>query len=285
LNCGKALKTNPKFCSQECSAEYRIKKVKVLDKREFEYALGVLLANGTFRKNKTINIEIDPGEKPFLELLIKQLSLAFNVQAVKSKYQRSKNNERLYAVYNTKAILKFLEDNFKGFPTFNIDLKFIGYFLGGWWDINGYVFENENLNLIYTITSNKKEFFKILECLDEFKIFYRVISSFDTKNIEKNIGHITIEENSLNRFFEKVRLINPYRFFDNKIERSSRYRRRGEVKYAILSLLSKEKGLDVKCLSNKLNLAPKVISNYLRRLHESSLISLEKRDTSWFIKK
>lgn len=88
--CGKTLNKDQKYCSRECSAIDRIKVVSIVDSKSAEYFYGILLGGGRIKKNETIEIEIDPGEEPFQDILFKKLESAFNISPSKLKINRSK---------------------------------------------------------------------------------------------------------------------------------------------------------------------------------------------------
>jgi len=276
--CGKKLEPGQKYCSRECGGKMHLLECEIIDQKYFNYAVGVLQANASFKKNETIVIEIDPGEGPFAPILKRELDKAFNIKPELYEFKRNDNGKiRYYLNYNSKSLQRRLKEIFGEFPKRNLEIDYPKEFIAGWFDTRGVVYETVLDGNLFMMTTEAQGMLETVKRkLKKLDIHYIYIQ-------HKKGEYLVIKEQSREEFIEKIPLKNPYRIPSVKIKRTSRYRQRGELQNVLMYYLLSDGYKEAEDLANRTGETKTAISNNLARLKNKGIIDLIRRNVSWSI--
>ncbi len=276
--CGKKLKPEQKYCSRECGGKMHLLECEIIDQKYFNYAVGVLHGGGSFLKKGTVVTEVDPGELSFAKILKNNLDKAFNIQPKLYEITRKKTkSKRLQVSYNSKSLQDKLKEIFGGFPKNDIEVEYPREYIAGWFDITGLTYKTASGKDLFIITTkNKGSLNTVIKEFKKLNLHHIYIQ-------HKNGEYLAIKEESRDDFINKIPLRNPYRVPSKNIERTSIYRRRGELQAVLIYYLKSENNLEVNELAKKIGEPKSAISNNLARLKKKEIVDLSRRGTTWSI--
>ena len=274
--CGKKLKPGQKYCSRECGGKMHLLECEIIDQKYFNYAVGVLHGKGTFLKKGTVVTEIDPGEAPFAQILKDNLDKAFNIQPKLYEVIRKDTKSKRYQLsYNSKSLQDKLKKIFGEFPKNDIEVDYPREYIAGWFDITGLTYKTASGEDLFMITTkNRGSLNTVIKELKKLGLHHIYIQ-------HKYGEYLAIKEESKDDFINKIPLRNPYRIPSKDIERTSEYRRRGELQAVLIYYLKLENSLEVDELTKKIGETNSAISSNLARLKKKEIVDLSRRGTTW----
>jgi len=274
--CGKKLKPGQKYCSRECGGKMHLLECKIIDQKYFNYAVGVLHGKGIFCKKGTVVTEVDPGEAPFAQILKDNLDKAFNIQPKFYEVIRKDNKSKRYQLsYNSKSLQDKLKEIFGEFPKNDIEVDYPREYIAGWFDITGLTYKTASGEDLFMITTkNRGSLSTVIKELKKLGLHHIYIQ-------HKHGEYLAIKEESRDDFINKIPQKNPYRIPSKNIERTSEYRRRGELQAVLIYYLYLDDNLEAKELAEIIGEDSSTISDNLALLKKKKIVDLSERSTTW----